>query len=119
ENWNEINIYENGFLDEFKAARANLRANINAGRGNTFAYFGPGTNTSPLPIYLAHFSAVAPANASNQALYTSTNFTNTSFTGDMDMIQPNVTGNNGATSDLFSSTTFRANMLTAGLPSNF
>src|SRR6185295_10500718 len=60
---NEVNIIENGFLNEFRNAQANLYANIAAGRGNTFAYFGPGTNTSPLPIYLAHFSAVPVAQA--------------------------------------------------------
>ena len=35
---NKDNLIENGFLDEFKRAQANLRANIAAGRGNTFAY---------------------------------------------------------------------------------
>ena len=55
-NLNEVNIVENGFLDEFKRAQANLQANIAAGRGNNFRYFGPGTGTSPLPIYLAYFS---------------------------------------------------------------
>jgi carboxypeptidase family protein/TonB-dependent receptor-like protein len=50
---NEVNIVENGFLDEFKRAQANLQANRAAGRGNTFAYTGaPGT--SPLPIYLGY-----------------------------------------------------------------
>ena len=38
------NILENGFLNEFRKAQANLQANIAAGRGNTFAYTGaPGT----------------------------------------------------------------------------
>ena len=37
-NYNEINIFENGFLNEFRVAQANLQANIAAGRGNTFAY---------------------------------------------------------------------------------
>jgi hypothetical protein len=35
--YNEINVIENGFLNEFKLAQANLQANIAAGRGNTFA----------------------------------------------------------------------------------
>ena len=39
-NYNEANIIENGFLDEFRKAQANLQANIAAGRGNTFAYTG-------------------------------------------------------------------------------
>src|SRR5215470_4336636 len=59
-NINEVNIVENGFLDEFKLAQANLRANIaakrclpgqtTAGCENNFRYFGPGTGTAPLPI---------------------------------------------------------------------
>src|SRR6185369_840264 len=47
---NEVNILENGFLSEFRQAQANLLANQNAGRGNTFAFFGNGTGTQPLPI---------------------------------------------------------------------
>src|SRR4029453_4606453 len=49
---NEINIGENNFLNEFRNAQANLRANIAAGRGNTFAYTGA-AGTVPLPIFLA------------------------------------------------------------------
>ena len=39
-NYNEINIVENKFIDEFRLAQANLVANIAAGKGNTFAYTG-------------------------------------------------------------------------------
>src|SRR5439155_16506068 len=49
-NLNENNIVENGLLNEFRLAQANLQANIAAGKGNTFAYTGSGT--SPLPITL-------------------------------------------------------------------
>jgi TonB dependent receptor len=58
ENWNERNIHTNGFLEEFRLAQQNLRAHVNAGCGTagqppcTFAYRGPGTGTSPLPIHL-------------------------------------------------------------------
>src|SRR5262249_51542302 len=40
--YNEVNIIENGFLDEFKLAMANLQANNAAGgtRAGSFAYFG-------------------------------------------------------------------------------
>ena len=68
-NYNEINIIENGFLDEFKLAMANLQANNAAGgtRAGSFAYYGPGTGTAPLPIFLAYFNginaAIAPATA--------------------------------------------------------
>ena len=59
-NYNELNIIENGFLDEFKLAMANLQANNAAGgtRAGSFAYFGPGTGTAPLPIILAYFNGV-------------------------------------------------------------
>jgi hypothetical protein len=48
-NMNEYNIIENGFINEFKLAQGNLQANIAAGRGSNFKYWGPGTGTSPLP----------------------------------------------------------------------
>ncbi len=122
ENWNEVNIYENGFLDEFKLAQANLRSHVAAGCGTTgqaacsFAYRGPNTGTSPLPIYLAHFNAQNRANADNSALYTGTNWTNTTFVGRLNQFEPAV---GTASNDLFGSATFRTNMATAGLPANF
>src|SRR5262245_10837522 len=39
----EQNILENGMLQEFKLAQANLQANIANNRGANFRYFGPGT----------------------------------------------------------------------------
>ncbi|MBA3692845.1 MAG: TonB-dependent receptor, partial [Acidobacteria bacterium] len=53
---NEFNTIENGFAAEFALAQANLYANLAAGRGATFAYAGPGTGTSPLPILLSYFN---------------------------------------------------------------
>ncbi len=41
ENFNEVNLFENGFLQEFTLAQANLAANVAAGRAATFAYPGP------------------------------------------------------------------------------
>ena len=73
-NYNELNIIENGFLDEFKLAQANLQANVAAGRGGTFAYMGPGTGTSPLPIFLAYFNGVGRDRAGDAALYSSAKF---------------------------------------------
>ena len=71
-NYNETNIFENGFVNEFRVAQANLRANIAAGRGGTFAYTGaPGT--APLPITYAFFQG-ATGDKNNPASYTSTNF---------------------------------------------
>ncbi|HKU75094.1 MAG TPA: carboxypeptidase-like regulatory domain-containing protein [Pyrinomonadaceae bacterium] len=71
-NLNEVNAIENGLGAEFRLAQQNLIANINAGRfqcsvanqnpclpqnrQTTFAYFGAGTGTSPLPIALSYFA---------------------------------------------------------------
>jgi hypothetical protein len=66
-NPNEVNIYENGFLAEFKLAQQNLAINQANGQGNTFANNGlPGQ--SPLPILTAAFtnpSGLDPAGFTN------------------------------------------------------
>src|SRR4029079_8416420 len=85
-NINEPNITTNGFLPEFRAAQANLQANIAAGRGSTFAYMGPGTGTNPLPIFLAHFNALNASNAGNAAAYSGTNWTNSTNLGFLAMM---------------------------------
>ena len=76
QNFNEVVIVENGFFDEFRQAQANLQSNIAAGRGATFAYFGPGTGTSALPIYLANFTGKGASFANDPKQYTGTNWTN-------------------------------------------
>ncbi len=115
ENWNgEENIFENNFLNEFRAAQQNLVNNLAASRGATFAYFGPGTNTAPLPTYLAYFSG--RADSGNPAAYTaSTNWTNTAWTGHLGTYEPDPFD---AANDLHGSATFRTNAIAAGLPSN-
>ena len=45
-------------------------------RANSFAYFGPGTGTSPLPIYLANFNGRSRTLAGDPSQYTGTNWTN-------------------------------------------
>src|SRR5262249_27464897 len=112
---------DNGFLNEFKAAQANLQANLVNGRGATFAYFGSGTGTSPLPIYLAYFSAVNSANAGNAALYTSTSFTNSNFVNPLVLYgsNPFTPAGTNANAGLSGDPTRRANALAAGLPANF
>jgi hypothetical protein len=117
ENWNERVIFENGFMDEFKLAQANLVANRAAGRGNTFAYTGaPGT--SPLPIHQAYLSGRSGADVTNPARYTASQYSNTTWLGNLDPLTPGFFGNNGVLA-LIDTNTFRANALTAGLPSNF
>lgn len=123
--FNEVNVKENGFLDEFKKAQANLQANIAASRGSTFAYFGPGTGTSALPIYLAYFNGQPASQASNAALYSGGNWSSTNFTNFMAIYnpQPITSSNTGpastnSTSGLDGDPTRRANAAAAGLPAN-
>ncbi len=114
ENWNERVLFENGFYDEFLLARANLSANIAAGRGATFAYTGaPGT--SPLPIHQAYLSGRSGAAVTNPALYTATQYTNSSFYNRFSALNPAV----GSAAGALDTTAFRVNALAAGLPSNF
>jgi hypothetical protein len=119
-NYNEVNIVENGFLNEFKLAQANLQENIKAGRGNTFKYFGPGTNTSPLPIYLAYFSGIPASQAGDPTKYTSANFGSSTFYNNLAMQNP-LPGTAAGTGSagLQGTAAFRQNALNAGLPANF
>ncbi len=113
-NVNETNIVENKFLDEFRLAQANLQANIAAGRGNTFRYFGAGTGTAPLPIALSYFSGKVDPNVAGS--YTSSNFGAAAFVNTL-------AANNAApftfASNLYTNATFRTNAVNAGLPVNF
>ncbi len=118
-NFNEFNIYENGFINEFRAAQANLQANIASGRGSTFAYTGaPGT--VPLPTFLAFFNAQGASAAGNTAAYTGTNWTSQTFLNFLAARNPNPFGfaNQNATG-LMGNATLRANAAAAGLPANY
>lgn len=118
---NEADITANGFINEFRNAQANLQANIAAGRGNTFRYFGPGTGTSPLPVYLAYFSGVPTSQAGDASRYTSSLFGDTNFTNPLAVRNPNPftpAGTNSSTG-LDGDATRRANAAAAGLPRNF
>ena len=114
-NLNEQNIVENGFLDEFNLAMANLQANQAAGRGNTFKYAGPGSGTSPLPITLAYFSGIPAAQAGDTTKYTSSNFTSSTFVNTLAKFNPNP--GSYATS-LWNDAGRRANAAAAGIPAN-
>ncbi|MDX2040035.1 MAG: carboxypeptidase regulatory-like domain-containing protein [Acidobacteriota bacterium] len=113
---NEFNIVENGYLAEFQLAQANLIANQAAGRGNTFAYFGPNTGTAPLPIHLAYFSGLGGADVNNAARYNSAQFTNLTNLNTLSHLQTSVYGLAGV---LDNNVTFRTNAARAGLPVNF
>jgi hypothetical protein len=114
-NLDEINTVENGFLNEFQLAMANLQSNIAAGRGNTFKYAGAGTGTSPLPITLAYFSGIPASQASDTTKYTSSQFTSSTFVNTLARYNPTPTT---FASSLYGDATRRANALTAGLPAN-
>jgi hypothetical protein len=119
-NYNEVNIVENDFLNEFKLAQANLQANIAAGRGNTFKYFGPGTGTSPLPIYLAYFSGIPASQAGDPTKYTSANFGSSTFYNNLAIQNPlPATAAGTGSAGLQGTAAFRQNALNAGLPANF
>ena len=119
-NYNEINIFENGFLDEFRLAQANLQANIAAGRGNTFAFTGvPGT--APLPTLLAFFNGRGAAQASSPSSYTGSNWSSQTFLGFLAARNPNPFGMvaNGDDTGLLDQGAMRTNARLAGLPANF
>ena len=115
-NYNELNIIENGFLDEFKLAQANLQANVAAGRGGTFAYMGPGTGTSPLPIFLAYFNGISRDRAGDAAQYTSANFRSSTFLNPLARFNPNPYA---AVDALDADAASRTRAINAGLPANF
>lgn len=112
----ENNVVENGLLGEFRLAQANLLANIAAGRGSNFRYFGPGTGTSPLPITLAYFSGRPASQAGTATNYTSANFASNTFINALAANNPLPLT---YAANLDAQATFRANALTAGLPANF
>ena len=131
ENWNCANgatagcyrnFTSNGFLDEFRLAQRNLVANLAAAaagdtrRANSFAYFGPGTGTSPLPIYLANFNGLAASQAGNAALYTGANWTSAARLEELAQYKPDP---GAAVNALYANATFRTNLEAAGLPRNF
>lgn len=111
---------ENGFLDEFRKAQANLRANIVAGKGNTFAYTGV-AGTSPLPIFMAYLQGIPLADARNQqvANYTASQFKNSSWYNSLSMFSPALTTIAGNGTAGLQNSAFQANARTAGLPVNF
>ena len=120
-NYNSIrgeNIVANGFFNEFQLAMQNLQANNLAGgsRRGSFAYFGPGSGTNPLPIYLAYFNG--RADATNPAAYTggTSTWASTTFAARLSAASPSPLS---AAGDLDGSSTRRANAIRAGLAANF
>jgi hypothetical protein len=111
---NEVNVIENGFLSEFRQAQANLVANRAAGRGNTYAFFGSGTGTQPLPIMLGFFTG-SRTNANSAAAYAGVaQFTNATR---LTQLNPNFANPIGFATTLQNS--FLDNGVHAGSPANF
>ncbi|HEX6973209.1 MAG TPA: TonB-dependent receptor [Vicinamibacterales bacterium] len=122
--YNEVNVVNNGFLDEFKRAQNNLLANIAAGLGNTFAYTGaPGT--APLPILLGAYNGLPSSSAANAANYSGSNWTNTTFINWLAKNNPQPVSQSGGagfastgSNGLIGNSTFRNNLIAAGYPKN-
>jgi len=72
-NINEVNIVENGFLNEFKNAQGNLSRNVAAGRGNTFANLAGVSGDVPLPIMTAAFGGPTSNNFTSGTYITNLN----------------------------------------------
>ncbi len=125
-NLNEINVFENNFLNEFRLAQQNLLANINAGRGLQFRYQGPGTGTFPLPNILGFFTGKNPSTAGNcvsiatcNALYSGTLWANSSFTTPLNPLNANPLTFAGLISGTANDSLFTPNRIAAGIPINF
>jgi hypothetical protein len=113
------NLVANGFMDEFKLAMRNLQANNASGvaaRAGSFAYFGSGTGTSPLPIYLAYMNG--SRDASNPAAYANAanTWANATIAGRLAAPNPNP---NAAAVDLDGNLTRRTQAQALGYASNF
>jgi hypothetical protein len=125
-NYNELNIVENKFVNEFRIAQANLQANIAAGPGsgciggattagcqNNFAFTGaPGT--SPLPIFLAYLNGSTAS--ADPAKYTGSNWTNSTFVQSLFPLNPNPFV---AANAIRGSASLLSQGAAAGMPSNF
>lgn len=116
-NINEFNTIENGFAGEFALAQANLYANIAAGRGASFAYFGAGTGTSPLPIMLSYFNTAATYFPNDASRYTAANFANTTLVAALSRNAPDIFAFSGTSFE--NSAARRANAIANGRASNF
>ncbi len=69
--FNEINIFENGFLQEFLGAQSNLAINAANGTANNFGNLFPGAGTVPLPIFSRFFTGATAANSFQNATFIS------------------------------------------------
>ena len=109
ENWNERTIFENGFLDEFKLAQANLA--INARRRASAASPTPALpGTSPLPIHLAYLTRPDGRGQHGRVRRVDATSPTPAFLNRFSLLSPTCGDAIGA----LDATAFRANALTAG-----
>jgi hypothetical protein len=111
--YNEVDIVENGFLNEFRQAQANLQANLANGKGATFAFTGA-AGTAPLPTLLAFFNG--STNSGSTAAYTGSNWTNSGFVSTLAARNPSPFG---LANSLLNNSSFRTLAAGAGIPANF
>jgi len=114
---NEINVFENGFLNEFKLAQANVVQNLATGNGFNMRYRGPGTGTFPLPILVKFLTGVGDPN--NTASYANSLWANTTVLGPLNPLAPSPTGLAGILNSTGNEGTFGPNRIAAGVPANF
>lgn len=102
-NVNEVNIFENGFLQEFIAAQNNLAISIAQGKGSSFRNQSLAGQVA-LPIFEKSFATAV------------SNFTNTTF---VQLLQQGQAGNvANRLGNQTGAVTFQANRVAAGLPAN-
>lgn len=90
---NEVNIFENGFLQEFKNAQADLAANIAAKMGNTFSDQTGAPGLTALPILDAAFGVAGSKTADSKALSNVQGFQNFGFLQDLQQGQAGAMAN--------------------------
>lgn len=118
-NLNEINVFENGFLNEFKLAQANVLANLAAGRGFNMRYFGAGTGTFPLPILVKFLAGAADPNLTASYTLPGNLFANTTVLGPLTPLNPSPTGLAGILNSTANEGSFAANRIAGLVPANF
>jgi hypothetical protein len=110
-NYNETNIVENGFLNEFRLAQQNL---VLSG-GKSFAYTGA-AGSNQLPTLLAYLNGKPASQAGTASAYSGSTWTNSTFLTYLYALNPNPLSFAGS---LRTNGTYAGNAITAGLPANF
>jgi len=94
----------------------NVFRNQTQGNLGQLPVLGPGTGTSPLPIFLAYLNGMPASRAGDPTLYTSANFRSANFLSPLARFNPNPFA---AVDALDVDAASRARAIAAGLPPNF